>query len=649
MSTSDAAQDTARQVRRPASHTRKPRPADTRTVVRVLARRLHFLAGIFVAPFLVVLCLTGLLYVFTPQIHDSLYHSMLYVQNADGRPHPMSHQVEAALTAHPEATVRAVMPPPAPDRTTRVLLSVPDLDDSGEPGATRTVFVDPYTGYLNGELTTVANQLPANTWLRDLHSNLHLGDAGRLYSELAASWLPFIALGGVAVWLLQPGRRRRWGELLRPSTRSKAERLRLLGVHGPVGLWLAVGLLLLGLSGLTMSQFAGGRTQQAVDPLDARAPALTGAPVDVPANADRIGIDEALAVAAAEGLGGELVVTLPAAESRPYTAAERSVGLPLRHDSIAIHPSSGKVIERIGWSDYPLGAKLATIGVEFHTGRLFGLANQIIVALLALGVIALAWLGYRMWWTRNPYKDPWASAPPPAWRQLPRTVLAGVVVTAAVLGWLLPVFGVSLVGFVVVDAVINAIRRRRQSLRTRAALTAGTVSAGATALVRRLRRRPATVAAGSAALVASVVLVLSVLWPFGAREIGEALPAPAPTRPAVPPETREPTPTESVTGPTPTPERTRPGSEPAADWSPPVTRPNRDPGAPGPAGTPTPTATEQPPTSAPSPSPTAPEPPPSPSPTSPSPTQPPSPPPPDSPTPCTVRIADLCVIVDLPW
>jgi uncharacterized iron-regulated membrane protein len=512
------------------------------------------------------------------------------------------------------------------------------------------VFVDPYTTYINGELTTVANQLPANTWLRELHSNLHLGDAGRLYSELAASWLPFIALGGVGAWLFQPGRRRRWGELLRPSTRGRAERLRLLGVHGPVGLWLAVGLLLLGVTGLTMSQFAGGRTHQSVDPLAARAPVLAAAPVDLPANADRISIDEALSIAEAEGLDGELVVTVPTAQSRPYAVAEKSVGLPLRHDCIAIHPSTGRVVERIGWSDYPLGAKLATIGVEFHTGRLFGLANQIIVALLACGLLVLTWLGYRMWWTRSPYQDLWASAPPPVWRALPRTALVLVVVAAAVLGWLLPVFGVSLVGFVVVDAAINLVRRRRQSLRTRAVLVAGAVGAGAAGLVRRLRRRPAMVAAASAVLVASVVLVLSVLWPFGAREIGDALPAPTPTRPDVPSQTREPTPTESKTGPTPTPTHTRtgPDAKPADDWSPPVTtRPSRDPGAPAPSGTPTPTATERPPTSEPSPSPTAPEPPPSPSPTSPSP--PPNPPPPNSPPPCTVRIGDLCVVLDLPW
>lgn len=37
--------------------------------------------------------------------------------------------------------------------------------------------------------------LPLRTWLDYLHRNLLLGDVGRVYSELAASWLWVTALG----------------------------------------------------------------------------------------------------------------------------------------------------------------------------------------------------------------------------------------------------------------------------------------------------------------------------------------------------------------------------------------------------------------------------------------------------------------------
>ena len=649
--------DAEEPARRPASHTRKARSAGTGTAVRALGRRVHFLAGILVAPFLVVLCLTGLLYVFSPQIHDSLYHSLLYVHDTDGQPRPLSEQIEAALTAHPEAHVAAAMPPPAPDRTTRVMLSFPGIDTTGEAITARAVFVDPYTNYINGELTTVADQLPANTWLRNLHSNLHLGDAGRLYSELAASWLPFVVLGGVVIWLLQPGRKRRLRELLVPSNRGKAERLRLRGVHGPVGLWLAVGLLLLGVTGVTMSQFAGGRTEQAVNPFAARAPTLTAAPVEVPANSVRIGIDRAVAVAKAEGLGDALVVTPPSTNSRPFTVVETSAGLPFRHGSIAIDPFTARVTEHVGWDDYPFVAKLATIGVAFHTGTLFGLANQIIVALLAVGTIVLIWLGYRMWWKRGPYQRAWAPPPPPAWRQLARPHLALSMVAAAAIGWLLPVLGGSLVGFVVLDAAINATMRRRQMLRDKRTVTS-TASTGTTVLVRRLRRHP-VIAATSAALVASVVLALAVLWPFGAAEVGDALPAPAGSRPGPAEQTPEPTPLGPRIPRTPTPDSTPSpsGADPVSVVTPsPETAPSGGyPGEPETPEPPGPLPTERPPTSSPNPEPSEPGPSPTPPPT-PSPTPSPSPPPNPPPNPppgeetCTIQVGDLlCLVVDLGW
>jgi uncharacterized iron-regulated membrane protein len=583
------------------------------TPVRLLARRVHFLAGIVVAPFLIVMCLTGLAYVFSPQIHDNLYHSQLYVNDRNGSPHPLSEQIQAALTAHPEGKLQSVITPPDPDHTTRVVLSVPGQKGTGDDAVARTVFVDPYTDYINGELTTVGNQLPANTWLRQLHSNLHLGEPGRLYAELAASWLLLIVLGGLVLWLAQPRGRKRitWRELLVPSYHGAKGWSRLRGIHGPLGLWLAGGLLVLSITGLLMSQHAGGRVSQADDPRHHRAPALAVAPVPVPrgssplpdppvpetpvqrperpvpptalpssptipsltrespsspgnppltpepppppespspttepspppgnppltpepppppespspttepspptesasppsdpsllpiplpviptalppiqsvlpvapaaaltipagvstipegsANSKPIDIDQTLDVARSEGLSGELIISPPHGDGRVSTVAERSVGLPIQRDSIAINPYTAQVTERIGWGDYSFAAKLTTLSVEFHTGTLFGIANQILLAVLAIGLLVLIGIGYRMWWVHNPYRGRWASLPPPVWRQLSRPVLVLVVLAVAALSWVMPVFGVSLVGFVVIDGVITTIKRRRQS------------------------------------------------------------------------------------------------------------------------------------------------------------------------------------------
>jgi uncharacterized iron-regulated membrane protein len=71
--------------------------------------------------------------------------------------------------------------------------------------------------------------------------------------------------------------------------------------------------------------------------------------------------------------------------------------------------------------------------------------------------------GYRMWWKRSPYRGQLPPAPEAAVRQLPVPLRVVAVVVAAVLGWYLPAFGVSLVVFVVLDVAITAARRRRQT------------------------------------------------------------------------------------------------------------------------------------------------------------------------------------------
>jgi uncharacterized iron-regulated membrane protein len=448
---------------------RRRTSSNASAALRPLARRVHLLAGILVAPLLLVLCLTGLVYVFSPQIHDGLYASQLYVDRVGEEPRPVTEQIKVAMAAHPEAELRSVVPPPEPDRTTQVNLSVPS---DADPDHSRTVYVDPYTNYINGEITTERGRLPANVWLRDLHADLHLGKFGRLYSETAASWLPVITLGGLVLWLAKQGRRVRTArEFLVPAPRGKGALLRLRSVHGPLGFWASGMLLVTAVTGLMMSRFAGPRL------FGAQPPRLAAAPVDIPVPATPIDAATVLGVARDHGLSGTLEVTASAAPGQVFTVSETSPGLPVHRTAIAVDPYTGRVTEHIGWDDYPLMAQVRTLGVELHTGTLFGLANQILLAVFAIATIVLILGGYRMWWKRSPYRGQLPPAPQAALRQIPRPLGVVAVLAAVALGWYLPMFGLSLAAFVLLDVVINAIRRRRATSAKEAAAPPPTAAA----------------------------------------------------------------------------------------------------------------------------------------------------------------------------
>jgi uncharacterized iron-regulated membrane protein len=427
----------------------------------MLARRLHFLAGLSIAPFLAVLCLSGLAYAFTPQINDLFYGDKFSVTVPDGPAHPLSQQVQAALAAHPQGTLSSVIAPAEADSATQVVLSEPGLGGSGFSAEARTVYVDPYTNHVTGDLITVSGRPPAQQWLRDFHGNLHLGDVGRLYSEFVASWLPLVVLGGLILWIGQRRRKRRLRGLLLPAPGQPAGRARARAWHGPLGLWLAIGLLAVSITGLTWSTYAGDRVDKTISALNGKTPSLTAPKVTPPAGGRPITIDTALSIARTQGLEGALTITPPATKAKPFKIAETGDGLPIRKDSIAVDPYTQQVTARLGWQDYPLLAKLTTLGIQAHSGTLLGLTNQIAMALLAVGTLVLLALGYRMWWQRRPTSRR-APTPPPVWRHLSQPVLFVTVLGIAALGWAMPVFGATLVAFIVVDAVITAVKRRQQ-------------------------------------------------------------------------------------------------------------------------------------------------------------------------------------------
>ncbi|MER5871514.1 PepSY domain-containing protein [Streptomyces sp. NPDC002044] len=463
---------------------------------RALVLRLHFYAGVFVAPFLLVAALTGLVYTFTPQLDQLVYGEQLRVERTGGQTRPLAEQITAARSAHPEGTLASVTTPAEPGHTTRVVLSVPELGERQ-----RTVFVDPYTARVRGELTTWYGSTPLTTWLDDLHRNLHLGETGRLYSEVAASWLGVVVAGGLVLWLGR-GRGQRAGSargVLLPDRGARGVR-RTRGFHAATGVWLALGLFFLSATGLTWSHYAGERFGRLLDAVQGRAPELdTLLPGAEPpagaeggehaghggtpkaADADPAAFDSALAAARAAGLGGTVEVTPPADASSAWVVAQNDNVWPVHYDRVAVDTGTGagtgvgeaagegeaagkgEVVSHTRWADHPLAAKLSKLGVQGHMGVLFGVANQIALAVVALGLILVTLWGYRMWWQRRPTRGDRRAAmgrapARGAWRALPLPALAVGLPAVTALGWALPVLGVTLLAFLLLDGAVGLVR-----------------------------------------------------------------------------------------------------------------------------------------------------------------------------------------------
>jgi uncharacterized iron-regulated membrane protein len=71
--------------------------------------RWHFYAGLIVAPFLLILTVTGSIYLFNDEIDDALYPAQRFVA-VHATQVPASRMIAAVLKAHPGAATRIDLP-----------------------------------------------------------------------------------------------------------------------------------------------------------------------------------------------------------------------------------------------------------------------------------------------------------------------------------------------------------------------------------------------------------------------------------------------------------------------------------------------------------------------------------------------------------
>jgi uncharacterized iron-regulated membrane protein len=439
-----------------------PPPTPTRSA-RQFVMRLHFYAGVLVAPFILIAAVTGALYALAPTLESVVYRDILTVE--PGRQAlPLSEQAAAAQAAVPELVMSGLRPAPGPDDSTRVYFTDPALSDD----MLRAVFVDPYGGRVLGDEATWFGSLPVSTWLDGFHRHLNLGEPGRVYSELAASWLWVVALGGLYLWVV---RRRR--------DKPRAARAKTADRHGTLGVWALVFMLFLSATGITWSTYAGAHVTDIRAALNWQRPQLddtagehtgheghAGSAVE-PASID---LDAVVAAANLAGVHAPLELTLPAEAGTGVSVTEIDEPFRLTTDVAAVDPITAQVTGEVDyWRDYPPVAMLADWGIRMHMGFLFGFLNQALLLAIAVGITAVIVLGYRMWWQRRPTRgseraSSWKTGRPPprgGLRHMHPAAVVALLTGAVAVGWFLPLLGLSLVAFVLVDLVLGAAKARR--------------------------------------------------------------------------------------------------------------------------------------------------------------------------------------------
>jgi uncharacterized iron-regulated membrane protein len=424
--------------------------------------RWHFYAGLFVLPFILILSVTGAIYLFKPQIdrwEEGSYRGLSVEKSVSP-----DAQLRAALTAYPDSRFNHYRLPEHPGDAAMLQLALPD-------GDLAEVYVSPQ-GKLLG---TLYPDERISTVVSTIHGTLLLGKWGDWLVELAASWTIVMILTGLYMWWPRPFRAAGtfWPRL------SLRGRVLLKDIHRVTGFWIAGLVLVMLASGLPWAGTWGGSLEWARNELgliDGPQNWKTGsegktphhaheAMVSVPAP-ERIKSGLSLSTfvvkAHSEHLAFPALVLPPYAPQKfgPPTGDEWTVksmaqNRPLMR-SVTYDPETGAETARRGFGDQHVIDRVVNYGVAWHEGQLFGLANQLIGLTTAIALIAVSLLGVIMWWKRKPS----GSIGAPAAKRLGARKKV-LLIILGVLAMFLPMLLLSAIVILSFEFIVGFVRTRK--------------------------------------------------------------------------------------------------------------------------------------------------------------------------------------------
>ncbi|UVO55557.1 PepSY domain-containing protein [Sphingomonas sp. SUN039] len=402
--------------------------------------RWHFYAGLFVMPFILVLSLTGAVFLFKPQLDRWQERSFQNLPGA-GAATP-SAQRNAALAAFPGSRFDSYRLPAETGDAPVVHIGLAS-------GTMRDVYVSPQGKVLG----SIDPETRISALASRIHGTLLAGKTGSWIVETAGSWAIVMVLTGLYLWW--PRGRGAAGVVWPRWQRGALWR----DLHAVTGFWVSGLALVLLVTALPWAGVWGEGFKLARAELGwvkGKQDWKTGgehaehdhaAMLRVMAAPNAPGLDAIVAKAATENLPAPVLVK-PPAETMVWTVKSDTQNRPQRV-TITYDAATGNELSRSGQADKHIIDRAVAYGIAWHEGALFGWANQLIGLLTALMLVGLAASSFVLWRRRKP--DGVLGAPP-----LPKTParIGGVVAIVLILAAMLPMLALSLVVILLVELLV---------------------------------------------------------------------------------------------------------------------------------------------------------------------------------------------------
>jgi uncharacterized iron-regulated membrane protein len=358
---------------------------------------IHLATALTAGLVILVMCVTGILLAFEPQLVDYAERHLRTVSppTVDARRLPIDELVARAQAARPDAKPTAIGLRAEPHAVVRISFGRDDV-----------VGINPNTGDVVGHGSKTHAVMHV---IEDWHRWLGSRDQLRPITGAANLAFMFLAVSGLYLW---------WPRTWTPAAVRAVTlfdprlsgRARDFNWHNTVGLWCAPVLIVLTLTGVVMSfQWANDllyvMTGNTPPPPPGARPSGDRAPRDDGRRTVAGGASlETLALRAASQVGDwdRIMLRLPQRPGGPVTAfivQEPSWG-PIPRSQLTLDPITGAVLRWEPSTTASLGRKLRTWVRYLHTGEAFGVLGQLIAGVASAGGVLLIWTGFALAWRR---------------------------------------------------------------------------------------------------------------------------------------------------------------------------------------------------------------------------------------------------------
>lgn len=177
-----------------------------------LIMRWHFFCGLFFIPLILIISISGCIYLFEDEYEAFVYDDLLFVTTGE-QALPASTLLKIAQQAKPKMRASNVKLFNQADRSAEVVFrtnmmthSKVSMEWAGNGpekvpkvmNMQRTsVYINPYTGEILGSINSDDRLMG---FIKDLHGNLLAGKFGSKFVELTACWVMMLITTGLIMW-----------------------------------------------------------------------------------------------------------------------------------------------------------------------------------------------------------------------------------------------------------------------------------------------------------------------------------------------------------------------------------------------------------------------------------------------------------------